>query len=74
MLPPSMAQVPTKGGTSLATPGSAATTPSTAHSYSVVVSKTAFTSPRVNPVPLANQLVTYVDNIPVIILTLVEED
>lgn len=47
---------------------------STNPSYASVVSKSAYTTPTLNPVPLANRPISYVDNMPAIILAQTEEE
>lgn len=64
------AQPPATGG---APPASNTTTNSTAPSYAMVT-KSICTSPTLAPVPLAHRPLSYVDNIPAIILTSIEED
>lgn len=68
MANPPTAQVPATSG---ASPANASH--STSQSYAAVVTK-AYTTPSLTPVPLANRPITYVANMPAIILTSVEED
>lgn len=61
------------GGVSSATDSHAATN-STAPTYAAMASKKTITTPRLAPVALANRSLTYVENMPAIILTSIEEE
>lgn len=69
-MPPS-STAPTPGGPSASAP---ATTTSPPLSYSAVAAKAPMVFPRLHPVPLASRPPTFVDNIPAILFTNVEEE
>lgn len=71
MLPFSAA--PAIGG-SLASPTHTTTHPPTAPSYALITAKSASVSPRLTTVPLAHHPPTFVDNVPAVLLTCIEEE
>lgn len=71
-MPPSSAALETGG--SSASPSQTSNHPPTVPSYAAVTAKPIFVSSRLTAVPLAHRPPTYVDNIPAVLLTSIEEE